>query len=266
MFDYVLGRGVPKRRFGAGALLGLPLFGALVAGVLSLKVEAPPPPPDDDLRWPTVIPTGGMPKAPRSGAGKARGERQPINRPRPPVVVGADVRLTILAHQEEPPPRTTATSGDGLLREDDAEGRGDGEQSSGERGPCTGGDCGQSAEYGLKCSDESPCSMGSNLSPPVLLEGSAPQYTKEALAAGVEGMMEVSCVLTREGTVRDCAVEKSVPLMEAAVVKALTSRRYIPAKLLGEPVAVQYQFHVRLVLPEGEGVKKVAPPSAPIPL
>lgn len=265
MFDHVLGRGVPKRRFGTGALLGLPVFAAMVAGALSVKVDFTPP-PGDDLGWPTVVPTGGLPTPPRAGAGKARGERQPISRPRPPVVVGSDVRLTILAHQEEPPPRTTATSGDGLLREDDAEGRGDGEQSSGERGPCTGGDCGQSSDYGLKCSDDSPCTAGANLSAPVLLEGSDPQYTKEALAAAVEGMMEVSCVLTREGTVRDCAVEKPLPYMEGAVVKALTSRRYIPAKLLGEPVAVQYLFHVKLVLPAGEGPKKVAPPSAPIPL
>jgi len=266
MFDHVLGRGVPKRRFGTGALLGLPVFAVMAAGALSVKVDFRPPPDDDDLRWPIVVPTGGQPTPPRSGAGKARGERQPISRPRSPVVVGTDVRLTILAHQEEPPPRTTATSGDGLLREDDAEGRGDGEQSSGERGPCTGSDCGQSSDYGLQCSDESPCTAGSNLSAPVLLEGSDPEYTKEALAEGVEGMMEVSCVLTREGKVRECSVVKSLPHMEGAVVKALTSRRYIPAKLLGEPVAVQYQFHVRLVLPAGEGLKKVAPPSAPIPL
>jgi len=266
MFDHVLGRGVPKRRFGAGALLGLPLFGLVAAAALSVKVELGPPPGDDDRGWPFVVPTGGLPTPPRSGAGKVRGERQPISRPRPPVVVGADVRLTLLAHQEEPPPRTTASFGDGLLREEDAEGRGDGEQSSGERGPCTGPDCGQSSDYGLKCSDDSPCTMGANLSAPVLLEGSAPQYTKEALAAGVEGMMEVVCVLTREGTVRDCAVVKALPLMEGAVVKALTSRRYIPAKLLGEPVAVEYQFHVKLVLPADEGPKKVAPPSAPIPL
>jgi TonB family protein len=266
MFDHVLGRGVPKRRFGTGALLAAPLFGAMVAGVLSVKVEIAEPQGDDHLRWPTVVPTGGLPTPPRSGVGKARGERQPISRPRPPVVVGADVRLTLLAHQEQPPPSTTATSGDGLLREEDAEGRGDGDQSSGERGPCTGDDCGQSATFGLRCSDDSPCTAGANLSPPVLLEGSAPQYTKEALAAGVEGMMAVSCVLTREGAVRDCAVEQSLPYMEGAVVKALTSRRYIPAKLLGEPVAVQYQFHVRLVLPATDAPKKVAPPSAPIPL
>jgi periplasmic protein TonB len=265
MFDHVLGRGVPKRRFGTGALIGLVLHGGLVAAVLSVRVDLEPPPPDD-LGWPTVVPTGGLPTPPRSGAGKARGERQPISRPRPPVVVGADVRLTLLAHQEQPPPKTTATSGDGLLREEDAEGRGDGEQASGERGSCTGDDCGHAAEYGLKCSDDSPCTMGANLSAPVLLQGDDPEYTKEALAAGVEGMMEVSCVLTREGTVRDCSVVRPLPFMDGAVVKALTSRRYVPAKLLGDPVAVQYLFHVRLVLPAGEAPRRVAPPSAPIPL
>ena len=268
MFEHVQGLGIPKRRLGTGALVALVVHGAAGVALMSWRVELGPRPELDDSRWPIVVPTGGTQQPPRAGAGKARGERQPINRPKPapPPVVGMDVRLTMLAHQQEAPAESTATAGDGLLHEEDAEGRGDGEQAAGEHGTCTGGDCGQASEYGLRCSDDAPCSAGSNLSAPVLLVGSNPEYTPEALAASVEGLMEVSCVLTREGTVRDCKVERSLPLMDRAVIKALTSRRYIPAKLLGEPVAVQYQFHIRLVLPPGEGPRKIAPPTAPIPL
>src|SRR5262245_41845244 len=152
MFEHVLGLGIPKRRLGTGALVALVVHGAAAVALLSWKVDLGPKPEPDDSRWPIVVPTGGRPSPPLEGAGRARGERQPISRPKPPQppVVGMDVRLTMLAHQEEAPPESTATSGDGLLHEEDAEGRGDGEQSAGEQGTCTGDNCGQAAEYGLR--------------------------------------------------------------------------------------------------------------------
>jgi protein TonB len=263
MFDHVLGRGIPKRRLGTGVLVALAVHGAVAAALWDTRIQVGVV--EKEVRtWPVVFPTGGIPTPPRSGAGKARGERQPPTRPKAPVV-GMDVRLTLLAHQEDAQP-SERPSGDGLLHEEDMEGRGDGQQSGGQSGACTGDACGQPEQYGLRCSDDAPCTAGANLTAPVLLVGSNPEYTKEALAAGVEGLMAVSCVLTREGKVRDCKVEQSLPFMDGAVVKALTSRRYVPAKLLGEPVAVQYQFHVRLVLPAAEAPRKIAPPTAPIPL
>lgn len=267
MFDQVLGRGVPKRRLGVGLAFASLVYVAGAVALVEWRIDLRPlmRSEESERDWPVVIPTGGFTNPPRAGAGKTRGERQRPNRSKPPAV-SLEAKVAMLAHQDAPQP-SEAPAGDGLLREDDVPGRGDGEVQGGEIGPCQpGGDCGPTAQYGLRCSDNAPCSAGANLSPPILLEGSDPQYTKEALAAGVEGLMEVSCVLTQDGTVRDCEVEKSLPHMEKAVVKALTSRRYVPAKLLGAPVAVQYQFHVRLVLPEAEAPKKITLPTAPIPL
>jgi TonB family protein len=84
---------------------------------------------------------------------------------------------------------------------------------------------------------------------PVFVSGPDPAYTRAALDREVEGLMVVSCVVTREGQVRDCQVLQGLPYMDAAVVKALERRRYRPATLRGEPVEVTYQFRLNLRLP-----------------
>lgn len=84
---------------------------------------------------------------------------------------------------------------------------------------------------------------------PVFLSGPDLAYTRAALEREVEGLMVVACVVTREGSVRDCHVEKGLPFMDAAVVQALERRRYRPATLKGVPVEVTYQFRINWKLP-----------------
>jgi TonB family protein len=85
---------------------------------------------------------------------------------------------------------------------------------------------------------------------PQRLSGPDPAYTMEALEHEVEGVLEVQCVVSTSGEVRDCQVRKSVPFMDGAVVQALERRRYSPARLSnGEAIEVQYLFRVRLQLP-----------------
>ncbi|WP_257456138.1 protein kinase domain-containing protein [Archangium lipolyticum] len=83
----------------------------------------------------------------------------------------------------------------------------------------------------------------------VQLEGKDIVYTREALAARVEGLMVVKCVITRQGRVDNCRVIKGLPHMNEAVVASLQSRLYKPIALEGKPVAVDYVFTVRLVAP-----------------
>jgi serine/threonine-protein kinase len=84
---------------------------------------------------------------------------------------------------------------------------------------------------------------------PVELQGKDIVYTREALAARVEGTMVVRCVITRQGTVENCRVIKGLPHMNEAVVQALQARVYKPITLKGQPVAVDYVFNMRLVAP-----------------
>jgi TonB family protein len=88
-----------------------------------------------------------------------------------------------------------------------------------------------------------------HMTAPEMLSGPAPEYTSEAIERGIEGSMQVRCVVTAEGQVRTCKVVKGLPFMNAAVVAALERRKYKPAAAQGKPVDVYYTFNIRLKLP-----------------
>jgi eukaryotic-like serine/threonine-protein kinase len=84
---------------------------------------------------------------------------------------------------------------------------------------------------------------------PVEVQGRDIVYTREALAARVEGTMLLKCVITPKGSVEGCRVIKGLPHMNEAVVQALQSRVYKPILVQGQAVAVDYPFTIRLVAP-----------------
>ena len=84
---------------------------------------------------------------------------------------------------------------------------------------------------------------------PEMISGPAPEYTPAAMDRGVEGSMQVRCVVTADGQVRACKVLKGLPFMNAPVIGALQRRRYKPAAAQGKPVDVYYTFSIRLKLP-----------------
>jgi TonB family protein len=88
-----------------------------------------------------------------------------------------------------------------------------------------------------------------HMTAPEMLSGPAPEYTPEAIERGVEGSMQIRCVVTAEGQVRACKVVKGLPFMNAAVIGALERRKYKPAAAQGKPVDVYYTFNIRLKLP-----------------
>jgi serine/threonine-protein kinase len=94
-----------------------------------------------------------------------------------------------------------------------------------------------------------PLPYGEGMSRPEQLEGKEIVYTREALAARVQGSMLVKCTITREGRVQNCRVLKQVPHMEQSVLEALQSRTYKPILYKGQPVAVDYVFNIKLNLP-----------------
>jgi eukaryotic-like serine/threonine-protein kinase len=90
---------------------------------------------------------------------------------------------------------------------------------------------------------------GETMSRLELLEGKDLTYSREALAAKVEGVMLLKCTITRRGRVENCRVLKTLPHMEATVLDTLKSRVYKPILYRGQPVAVDYVFNMRLSLP-----------------
>jgi TonB family protein len=84
---------------------------------------------------------------------------------------------------------------------------------------------------------------------PAMISGPAPEYTADAVERGIEGNMQVRCVVTAEGQVRACKVIKGLPFMNFAVVDALEQRKYKPALAQGKAVDIYYTFNIRLKLP-----------------
>jgi len=91
--------------------------------------------------------------------------------------------------------------------------------------------------------------FGAGMNRPSMVGGSDPVYTKEALAARVEGLMIVRCTITVTGSITNCRAIKTLPHMEQQVITALQGRKYTPVIFQGRAVAVDYVFNVKLVLP-----------------
>jgi eukaryotic-like serine/threonine-protein kinase len=93
--------------------------------------------------------------------------------------------------------------------------------------------------------------FGEGMTRPVLMQPGRPiTYTREAIAARVEGVSIVRCVITAEGLVERCKVIKPLPFMDEAVLEHLQSQRFQPVSYQGHPVSVGYNFSVRLTLPK----------------
>jgi TonB family protein len=89
-----------------------------------------------------------------------------------------------------------------------------------------------------------------SMTAPTMISGPSPEYTQEAIDRGIEGTMQVRCVVTVAGQVRNCKVLKGLPYMDSAVIQALQGRNYRPAVADGKPVDVYYTFTIRLKLPQ----------------
>jgi protein TonB len=91
--------------------------------------------------------------------------------------------------------------------------------------------------------------FGEGMTRPRLIAGEAePTYTREALAAKVEGTVMVRCTLTVDGTLTGCRILKGLPFLEGAVTSTLARQRYTPVMFQGRPQSVYYTLTFRFRL------------------
>lgn len=90
--------------------------------------------------------------------------------------------------------------------------------------------------------------MSDAIKPPVLVAAINPVYPQKALENFVQGLMHVQCIITENGIVTDCNVILSLPHMDRQIVEMLRCRRYKPATLNGEAVAVHHDFFLWFVI------------------
>ena len=234
MFDSVLRKEtLPRRRFGAGGLLGLFVYAGVVAfafwaqanvkerdkqDVAVTFVKPPPPPPP-----PPPAPTAVRPKM--------------KTQPKQQTVLSQAIVAPTEIPKEKPPEQEPV----------------DASKLGGESGGIEGGEVGGvpgGIVGGVVDATDVRMEFDERMSPPEKLGGPDPQYTEKAIEREVQGTMVVRCVVTTEGKVFGCRVLKSLPFMDRAVIDALERRRYKPATLGGKPVEVNYNFKITLRLPD----------------
>lgn len=91
--------------------------------------------------------------------------------------------------------------------------------------------------------------MASDLTP---LARIPPQYPPYATVRGLEGWVDLSFVVTAEGTVRDVVVVDSRPadVFDSAAINAVSRWRYQPVMEDGVPVPVRVLLHVDFEIPK----------------
>src|SRR6266404_8270666 len=102
----------------------------------------------------------------------------------------------------------------------------------------------------VAAANETAVEFNETMTAPTMVAGPSPEYSQDAVERGIEGTMQVRCVVTVSGTVRNCKVIKGLPYMDRPVVDALQARKYKPAMAQGRPVDVFYTFTIKLKLPQ----------------
>jgi periplasmic protein TonB len=236
MFDTIASPVKRRSRTATAGSIALHGGAIVIALVLAgLRTEAPPPLPE-----PRLVP----PRFPIPQASGRSGNSQPPpvrdqTRARPPRVnLSREV-----APAPEPPPGSAVEAAPAAATQVGSDAT-DRPGVSGDMGPGGGG------EDFTPTGPEPTLEYDGRMTPPRQISGPDPEYTLQALQSDVQGVMVVKCIVTVEGAVHGCRVLQGLPFMDRAVMEALERRRYLPARLAGRPVEVDYTFRIRLQLPQ----------------
>jgi TonB family protein len=88
--------------------------------------------------------------------------------------------------------------------------------------------------------------VGGGIESPARLD--VPQFPAEAMAAGVQGVVQVEVVINEEGRVAQATVTRSVPLLDDAALNAVREWRFKPPLVNGQPASVRTTLMVNFSL------------------
>ena len=87
------------------------------------------------------------------------------------------------------------------------------------------------------------------ISKPERIDGPNPRYPEQARKEGVNGVVEMECVIGEDGSVRDVKVVRTnADILSEAAIEAVEQWTFEPATLEGVPVAVRYIVTVKFNL------------------
>ncbi|XXY84618.1 energy transducer TonB [Sorangium sp. So ce295] len=207
---------------------------------------APPPPPP-----PPPPPAGGGAKRPP----KVERVEQPKPVKTPDTIY--DMPQKPKAKAPEPEPKPEPVKEDAPEQPGGVEGGVQGGVQGGTVGGEVGGQMGGQlgGKVGGQVGSTAPpqnvvLAFGAGMERPKEVSGCRPSFTREALAARVEGLALVKCVITPAGKLTSCRIAKGLPHMNEAILNTLTTTcRYTPVIYQGRPVSVDYTIPIRLKMP-----------------
>jgi periplasmic protein TonB len=249
MFDAVLSNRAPPRKYLAGFGLSLVVYAAGIgaaflllsraeqteeitaAPAVTLFTALPPPPPPPPAPAGASKPATEAPKTPR----------------KPKIVEQKVLEPTPVQTPVEPEPVEEEASAPSAEQPSDvaAEGGVPGGVAGGVAGGVVGGVVGGV----LGGTGTKALPFGPGMTRPQQISGTPPVYTREALAARVEGKVLVRCVLSVRGEVQDCQVIKGLPMLTDVVLASLRASRFTPVNYRGVPTPIQYLFTFNFKLP-----------------
>lgn len=105
--------------------------------------------------------------------------------------------------------------------------------------------------------------VGGGVSVPRLISSRQPEYTAEALAARIEGPVELSVTIGQDGIPRDMRIEKGLGYgLDEKAIECVGAWRFSPGVYEGNPVPVaatlQVNFRVEPVKPPEPGRRFVS--------
>jgi periplasmic protein TonB len=92
---------------------------------------------------------------------------------------------------------------------------------------------------------------GNGVDLPTVITQVRPSYTADAMRAKVQGVALVQCIVTKEGTVADAHIVKSLDSvfgLDQEAVKAASKWRFSPGKRFGQPVNVRITIELTFTL------------------
>ena len=93
-----------------------------------------------------------------------------------------------------------------------------------------------------------PIRVGGDIRPPVKTKDARPVYPVEAQSARVQGVVILEAIIDTDGTVANARVLRSIPLLDAAALGAVSHWQFTPTLLNGQPAAVIMTVTVNFTL------------------
>lgn len=93
-----------------------------------------------------------------------------------------------------------------------------------------------------------PIRVGGEIKRPVKTKDVAPQYPPIAVISRVEGLVIIEATIAVDGTVEHARVLRSIPLLDAAAIAAVTQWEFTPTLLNGVPVPIIMTVTVQFTL------------------